>query len=191
MKFSAVGDTLILRRMPHYEGFDAVRDWICQGDARYFNLETTLHREGECYGFAINGGSYLRSDPEIVDDCKQFGFNLTSFCNNHTMDFSYEGLLKTFDHVTASGLVHAGVGKNLDQAAAPAYLDTPNARVALLSMTATCNSYFDDVCRAGRQSRRAPGRPGESASLQRNAVRHPGSDGSAQADRRTNCRESA
>lgn len=160
MKFSAVGDTLILRRMPHYEGFDAVRDWICQGDARYFNLETTLHREGECYGFAINGGSYLRSDPEIVDDCKQFGFNLTSFCNNHTMDFSYEGLLKTFDHVTASGLVHAGVGKNLDQAAAPAYLDTPNARVALLSMTATCNSYFDDVCRAGRQSRRAPGRPG-------------------------------
>ena len=91
MKFAAVGDALILRRIPEtYPGFEQVRDWICQADAKYFNLETTLHREGECFAFATNGGSYLRSEPEVLEDCKRYGFNMTSFCNNHTMDFGSE-----------------------------------------------------------------------------------------------------
>ena len=130
MKFSAVGDALILRRIPqNYEGFAKVRQWIQGADARFFNLETTLHREGECYGFALNGGSYLRSEPEVLDDCKRYGFNMVSFCNNHALDYAYEGLLKTMEHVSDSGLVHTGVGKNLDQAAAPVYLDCESGRV--------------------------------------------------------------
>lgn len=161
MKFAAVGDALILRRIPEtYEGFEAVRDWISAADAKYFNLETTLHREGECYGFSTHGGSYLRSEPEVLDDCKRYGFNMTSFCNNHTMDYAYEGMLKTLDHVGASGLVHAGVGRNLDQAAAPAYLDAAGGRVALIAMTTSCNMHFNDIAIAGQQSRRVPGRPG-------------------------------
>ena len=76
------------------------------------------------------------------------------------MDYAYDGLTKTLDHVTASGLVHAGVGRNLDQAAAPAYLDAVGGRVALIAMTTSCNMHFDDICIAGQQSRRVPGRPG-------------------------------
>ena len=161
MKFSAVGDALILRRIPEiYPGFDEVKNWICKADARFFNLETTLHREGECYGFALNGGSYLRSEPEALEDCKRYGFNMVSFCNNHAMDYAYDGLTRTLDHVSASGLTHAGVGRNLDQAAAPGYLDAVGGRVALISMTTSCNSTFDNVAIAGQQSRRVPGRPG-------------------------------
>ena len=96
MKFAAVGDTLILRRLPGtYAGMDEIRDWLGEAEARYFNLETTLHREGECYGFALSGGSYLRSEPEVLDDCKRYGFNMTSFCNNHSMDYAFDGLVKT------------------------------------------------------------------------------------------------
>lgn len=161
MKFTAVGDILVQRRLPAaYDGFDAVTAWMAEAEARYFNLETTLHREGECYGFALNGGSCLRAEPEVLDDCKRYGFNMTTFCNNHTMDYAYDGLLKTMEHVSKSGLVHAGTGKNLDQAAAPAYLDATGGRVALIGMTSTCNSVFNDVCIAGQQSRRVPGRPG-------------------------------
>ena len=161
MKFTAVGDTLIIRRLPqNYAGFEQVRDWMAPAEARFFNLETTLHREGECFGFALSGGAYLRTDPEILDDCKRYGFNMTSFCNNHTMDFAYDGLLKTKEYVDKSGLINTGAGRNLDQAAAPAYLEANSGRVALLSMTATCNSYYNDVCIAGKQSRRYPGRPG-------------------------------
>lgn len=161
MKFVAVGDALILRRIPEtYPGFEQVRDWINQADAKYFNLETTLHREGECFAFSTHGGSYLRSEPEVLEDCKRYGFNMTSFCNNHTMDYAYDGLTKTLDHVTASGLVHAGVGRNLDQAAAPAYLEAVGGRIAMIAMTTTCNCDFNNIGIAGQQARRVPGRPG-------------------------------
>ena len=161
MKFTAAGDAIILRHIPEtYEGFETVRDWIGQAHANYFNLETTLHREGECFGFSLNGGSYLRSEPEVLEDCKRYGLNMTSFCNNHVMDYAYDGMIKTMEHVSASGLVHAGVGKNLDQAAAPGFLDTTAGRVALIAMTTSCNSSYDDVAIAGQQSRRVPGRPG-------------------------------
>jgi len=161
MKFAAVGDTLILRRLPKtYAGMQEIIDWMGEAEARYFNLETTLHREGECFGFALSGGSWLRSEPEVLDDCKRYGFNMTSFCNNHSMDYAFDGLVKTKEYVDRSGLVNTGAGINLDQAAAPAYLEADSGRVALLAMTATCNSYYNDVCIAGKQSRRVPGRPG-------------------------------
>lgn len=85
---------------------------------------------------------------------------MTSFCNNHTMDFAYDGLTKTLDHISASGLIHAGVGRNLDQAAAPAYLDAVGGRIAIIAMTTTCNMHYNDIGIAGQQSRRVPGRPG-------------------------------
>ena len=161
MKFSAVGDALILRRIPEtYQGFEEVKEWISGAHARYFNLETTLHREGECFGFSSNGGSYLRSEPEVLEDCKRYGFNMTSFCNNHAMDFAYDGMIKTLEHLDASGLVHTGVGRNLDQAAAPVYLETTAGRVALIAMTTTSNMHCDYIAIAGQQSRRVPGRPG-------------------------------
>ena len=162
MKFAAVGDMLIQRRIPAgYEGEEGVKSWLKEADVRYFNLETTIFREEESlWGHSLNGGSYLRADPEVLEDCKRMGFNMTSFCNNHSLDYDIPGLIRTLDHVTASGLIHAGCGRNLDQAAAPAYLDHPRGRTALIAFTASMNSEFQDVGIAGRQSRRVPGRPG-------------------------------
>ena len=48
MKFTAVGDILVQKRLPEtYEGFEEIKNFIEQGDARFFNLETTLNYEGE------------------------------------------------------------------------------------------------------------------------------------------------
>lgn len=157
MKFTAAGDALLQQRIPEtYEGFEKVRDYILQGDARFFNLETTLNYEGECYPSQFSGGTYVRTNPEGFGDLLGYGFNMTSFNNNHTMDFSYEGMLRTLEEVESYGIVNSGVGRNLDEAAAPHYLDTPNGRVALISI----NTYFEPCMMAGKQSRRFPGRPG-------------------------------
>ncbi len=92
MKFTAVGDMIIQRRIQAgYEGFSELADFIKQGDARFFNLETTLNYEGETCASAFSGGTYLRTTPEVLDDIKPFGFNMTSFNNNHAMDFSMDG----------------------------------------------------------------------------------------------------
>ena len=156
MKFTAAGDALVQRRLPGaYDGFKEVADFINKGDMRFINLETTLHR-GECFASQFSGGSWLWTYPEVLEDLKAFGFNTLSFANNHTMDYSYDGLLKTLDSVNEYGFVNAGVGRNLGEAAAPAYLDTLSGRIALISVVST----FKPPAMAGEQSRRIMGRPG-------------------------------
>ena len=157
MRFTAAGDAIIQRRIQNdFAGFKEITPFVKRGDARFFNLETTLNREGECFASQFSGGTYIRTNPEMLEDIKKFGFNMTSFNNNHAMDFSYEGLLKTLEHLDAGDIVHAGVGRNLDEAAAPRYLETPNGRVALIAV----NTSFDPSMMAGTQGRRVPGRPG-------------------------------
>ncbi|MBE6656685.1 MAG: CapA family protein, partial [Ruminococcaceae bacterium] len=81
---------------------------------------------------------------------------MTSFNNNHVLDFGYPGMLQTLDYVEESGLVHAGVGRNLAEASAPRYLETKNGRVALIAV----NTSFNATAMAGKQTERCPGRPG-------------------------------
>ena len=157
MKFTAVGDVIIQRRIQSdFEGFSELSPFIMQGDARFFNLETTLNYEGECCSSQFSGGTYLRANPDVLEDIKKFGFNMTSFNNNHAMDFSYAGLEKTLESLNKSGLVHSGVGRNLAEASAPKYLDTKNGRAALISV----NTSFNDCMMAGAQTGRVPGRSG-------------------------------
>ena len=157
MKFTAAGDAIIQKRIPeNYKGFKDMKEFIEQGDARFFNLETTLNREGECFGSQFSGGTYIRANPEVLIELKKMGFNMTSFNNNHAFDFSFEGLYRTLENLNESGLVHAGVGMNLDEAAAPKFLDTAEGRVALISI----NTSFNPAMMAGRQIGRVKGRPG-------------------------------
>lgn len=160
MKFTAAGDMLVQRRIPEgYEGFDEVRAQIERGDASFVNLETTIH-DGEFPGGVMNGGSFLRAPREALEDLKRFGFKMTSFANNHSADFCMDGLMATKEAVDAAGIPNAGVGYNLDEAAAPTFLDTKNGRVALI---ATSTGPEAKSIMAGMQSRRFPGRPGVNA----------------------------
>lgn len=157
MKFTAAGDMIIQKRIyEDYEGFCELAPFIKQGDARFFNLETTLNHEGEARASQFSGGTYIRTNPEVLDDIKPFGFNMTSFNNNHALDFFYDGFMATLDAVNNSGLVHSGAGRNLAEASAPRYLETKNGRVALISV----NTNFDPSMMAGEQSPRVKGRPG-------------------------------
>lgn len=157
MKFTAAGDIIIQRRIPEdFEGYSELAPFILEGDASFFNLETTLNYEGECPSSQLSGGTYIRVEPEVLEDIKSFGFNMTTANNNHALDFSYEGLYATIDALNESGLVHAGLGMNLAEASAPKYLDTKNGRVALISV----NTTFDEYMLAGEQTSRVPGRAG-------------------------------
>lgn len=161
--FVAAGDAVIQRLIPtDFIGAEAIRNYVHKADARFFNLETVLHRGGP-WGNQFNGGSFHRSDPKVLDILKDLGFNMTSFANNHTFDYGYGGVEATLNALDESGLVHTGVGRNLDEAAAPVYLETREGRVALIAMTA---SYSNEAAMAGKQSRRVVGRPGV------NALRH-------------------
>ena len=157
MKFTAAGDAIIQRRIhSDFPGYDELAPFINQGDAKFFNLETTLNREGDCPGAALSGGTYIRTEPEVLYDLMEFGFNMTTACNNHLLDFSYEGLYDTIEALDESGIVHAGIGYNLSMAAAPKYLETSAGRVALIAV----NTSFNPSMMAGEASDRVQGRAG-------------------------------
>ena len=159
MRVTAAGDGMVFRRLPgEYEGFPEVRDFIGRGDLRFLNLETTVHRH-ETFGAAVSGGSWFCTPPEVLEDVRAFGFNALSTANNHAMDYSHAGLLKTLEYIRRAGLACAGTGASLAEAAAPAYVDTPAGRFAVIGAS---SSFHPDAI-AGNPARGVPPRPGLNA----------------------------
>ena len=145
MKFTASGDALIMRNFPeNYEGYEAVKDFIGQGEARITNLETTL-TERDCFPSTFSGGTWLTAPENVLDDLEGLGFNFYSVANNHMLDYSYGGLFRTLEALKRRGLHFAGAGENLARASEPVIADLPSGRVAFLAVTST----FDDSARAG------------------------------------------
>lgn len=163
MSFTAVGDALIERHLPQggYSGFKQIKDILNKGDTRFFNLETTLHNF-ESFASEYSGGGWLCSPPSVLNDLKAFGFNITAWANNHTMDYSYGGLKKTLQNVHQAGIPLAGAGKNLQEASQPAYFDSKSGRVAVVAGTSTFNSpqLNEPAAIAGNASIYLKGRPG-------------------------------
>ena len=159
MRITAAGDYLAQLRVNRAIGFDELRKFISAADVRFVNLETSLFRDGEdaIYGNQFSGGTYLHADPSILYDLKDYGFNILSFANNHAFDFGVNGLLSTKKAVDDAQIVNAGVGRDLEEASAPVFLDTPNGRIALIAVNSTLGN---PVVMAGKRSSAFPGRPG-------------------------------
>jgi len=158
LKHSAAGDLLMLRCLPvkgRYDGYDVVREYLQRGEFCFANLEATVHRY-ECPPSQESGGSWVCTSPDVLADVKDFGFNMISLANNHSLDFSFEGVVKTMDYVRQAGLPAAGTGNTLAEAAAPVYLDCQSGRYALIAATSSFSTY----AMAGEQSASMMGRPG-------------------------------
>lgn len=155
MRITAAGDCAAQRNLPkYYEGFAQVRDYIAQGDVRFFNMETTVCED--CAPAAHSGGTWMRTSRDVLEDMLEFGFNITTPANNHCFDFGENGFVQTLENFRALRIRQCGGGMNLAQAAAPAYLDTPAGRAAVIA----CSMDFSPGAQAGEQSRDFPGRPG-------------------------------
>ncbi len=94
--FVAAGDIFMTRRLPQggYPGFAELRAFLQGFDARFANLEVTVHdREG--YPGAVSGGTWAMAHPGGLPDLDTYGFNLYNAANNHSLDYSHNGLLAT------------------------------------------------------------------------------------------------
>lgn len=154
------GDAIINRRISvsREEGFLSLVRIIRDADIGYTHLETLIHDyEGpEIYPAAEAGWTWMRSPGFVPEELKWAGFDMVSHASNHALDYSYGGLYSTWKALDEAGLPYAGTGNNLGEARAPAYLDTPKGRVALVSM---CSS-FTGWAKAGAVRPDVKGRPG-------------------------------
>jgi poly-gamma-glutamate capsule biosynthesis protein CapA/YwtB (metallophosphatase superfamily) len=151
------GDTMLTRKLTPFkeERFLSLREILRSADAAFANLEGTVHTWNEGTP-GITQGTFMTTDPKLLEDLKWLGINMVSCANNHAFDYGEGGVLANIKHLDDAGLVHAGTGKNLAEARAPGYLDTPNGRVALIATTAT----FRQWNQAGEQRPDLRGRPG-------------------------------
>jgi poly-gamma-glutamate synthesis protein (capsule biosynthesis protein) len=151
------GDCMLTRRLSIFDepDFLALRQRFRECDAGFVNLESVVRRWDEGTP-GVTRGTFMTTPPEFLEDLRWFGVNLVGCANNHAFDYGEGGLTATIDHLDRAGIAHAGSGRNLAEARAPAYVDTRGGRVALVAMTAT----FRDWNRAGAQRADIRGRPG-------------------------------
>jgi len=157
------GDAMITRRISMFKepSFTELVDLIRSTDASLVNLEMLFHNFEMSWS---NKGtiSFQVSDPSNLAELKWMGFRAVTTANNHSYDYNEAEFMTTLSHCKEQGLLQAGGGRNLDEARAPAYIDTAGGRVALMSATTT----YSPESRAGFGRPEFPGKPGV------NALRH-------------------
>ena len=123
IKVSATGDSLFCAGFPaEYEQKRAALDaFLFDADLRITNLETNLSDFGG-YANQYSGGTWLNTRKELFPALESFGFNFFGTANNHAMDYGHAGLLSTVGFLDERGRAHAGSGKDLAAAEAPAIL---------------------------------------------------------------------
>src|SRR5438132_12136312 len=151
------GDCMLTRRLSVFkeERFLGLVRIVREADAAFANLEGTVHTWDEGTP-GITQGTFMTTLPQLLEDLQWLGINMVSCANNHAFDYGEGGVLANIRHLDEARMAHAGTGKNLAEARAPGYLDTPNGRVALIAATAT----FRQWNQAGEQRPDLRGRPG-------------------------------
>jgi Bacterial capsule synthesis protein PGA_cap len=67
------------------------------------------------------------------------GFQVVNRAGNHLMDSNQEGLFETLRYMEQAGLVYAGAGRNLDDARAAHYYESPKGRIGVVGMYGDLN----------------------------------------------------
>ncbi len=109
--------------LPHLRAADLV----------LINLECALTASSEPWHDGDYKLFYFRADPDAVEVLRAGHVRFASLANNHVGDFGVDGLMETIRVLDAAGIAHAGAGRSLREARAPALLESRGVRVAVLA----------------------------------------------------------
>ncbi|WHZ20551.1 MAG: hypothetical protein OJF55_002700 [Rhodanobacteraceae bacterium] len=158
---AAVGDIIEVRPISRVPSFVPIGKLIKDADVAFGNFEGTVvdSHDLPTWVEAETGGGAILMDPLVPPDLKKIGFDLVGRANNHALDLGVVGMRATTEALQKAGLVQAGVGMSQGTARAPAFLDTPQGRIGLVSATVT----FTPMSRSGPPIPGQPARPGVNA----------------------------
>jgi len=142
----AVGDIGPCRNDPHTM-FNYVRDHLQKADVAFCQLEPNISNRGYKLPQARLS---MRTDPKTAGAIKNAGFHVVSFASNHCLDWGYEALYDTLDHLTAQGIHVIGAGKDINEARKPAVTECKGTRIALLAYNSILpEGYWAELDRPG------------------------------------------
>lgn len=120
-------------RRPNDVGLDATLAAIRETDIAIANLEMPLSQRGA----PILKHSNLRSNPDIIEDVRDMGFQAVSLANNHMLDYGRLALMDTLEACDQAGVLRTGAGANLAEALEPIWFEVGGKRVAFISVSCT------------------------------------------------------
>ena len=103
---------------------------LIRGDIAMTNYEAAVYDPAK--GESTRSGRFA-SPRESIDALKSFGINLLAMPNNHSFDLKVPGILNTLEAADRAGIAHAGTGRNLAEAAAPRFIESPKGTIALVA----------------------------------------------------------
>jgi poly-gamma-glutamate capsule biosynthesis protein CapA/YwtB (metallophosphatase superfamily) len=161
LRVAVFGQALIqhdLRAKP-WPDFDRIAGLLAGADVAFTDLETAISGPGA--GPPTRQGVFAHAaGPEVLDCLKALHVTMLAHANNHAFDLNTGGILAAIAAMDVRGLVHAGTGHNLAEAAAPAYQRTPSGTVALVAMGSGQNrdgGAATDTRPGVNEARRIPG----------------------------------
>jgi poly-gamma-glutamate synthesis protein (capsule biosynthesis protein) len=128
---AAVGD--IIEPQPLYSDdprFQQLVDNIRKADVGFANMESSLVDFGHFLGPVAGTEAPLA----MAEAMKKMGITIVNHANNHTFDGGVTGMISTDEALDKAGIVHAGTGRDLQEARAAHYQETPKGRVAVVGM---------------------------------------------------------
>lgn len=154
MKITLTGDSLFSSRNLNKRIEKNICSFLQESDAVFTNAEFCTPKNQTA---PAAGRGYVTAVRENrLDELKKLGFNLVNFANNHTGDFGVQGIMDTIHAAEARDLDPIGLGRSLDEANQPRFLDTESGRVAVVAASATRSEIF----RASNGGNGVPARPG-------------------------------
>jgi poly-gamma-glutamate capsule biosynthesis protein CapA/YwtB (metallophosphatase superfamily) len=79
----------------------------------------------------------LQGPKDVPEDVRAMGFQIVQRASNHSTDMGTDEMLASNKLLEQAGLVFSGSGRNLEEARAPHYYDSPKGRIGVVSMFAS------------------------------------------------------
>jgi poly-gamma-glutamate capsule biosynthesis protein CapA/YwtB (metallophosphatase superfamily) len=137
-----VGDTMLGRGVGRAlattppEGLVApqVRAALGEADLVVLNLECCISERGRPWD-APGKPFFFRAPPRAVELLVLLGADCVTLANNHALDYGFDALADTLEHLAGAGIAAVGAGPDLARARRPATLAAGGLRVAVLGVT--------------------------------------------------------
>jgi poly-gamma-glutamate capsule biosynthesis protein CapA/YwtB (metallophosphatase superfamily) len=138
MKLALAGDTMLGRGVAEAISrgqslvAPEVAAAVAEADLFVLNLECCISAGGERWPDP-HKPFFFRAPPEAASLLAGLGVDCVSLANNHALDFGYDALLDTLEHLREAGIASVGAAPNVAEARAPAVLRAAGTRLGVVA----------------------------------------------------------
>jgi len=111
--------------------YDAIKPFINSVDLAFGNLETVTAGAEERF----TGYPMFNTPVEYIEALKYAGFDVITTANNHSLDRSYTGVVKTLDALDENNLTHTGTFRTEEDSRDVLILTYKSIKLAVLAYT--------------------------------------------------------